>query len=139
MMFAPDPTHHINTFVYQVEQDGEWSSWRNPVFRFQQDHWSNRFGSGSDMYDMLNGVADALYNAAQYRTFAENPEDVDLTSLPGLMMAKKYVLKFTPVLDEGATHVRIGVLTEQHRIDSGAVRVMYVFQEFPVLELTHAE
>ncbi|MEX2596960.1 MAG: hypothetical protein WEC59_08520, partial [Salibacteraceae bacterium] len=64
LMFAPDPANSINSFLYRVETEQGWSSWKNPVFPYQQMHWANRLGYGSDVYDLYNGMADELYNGA---------------------------------------------------------------------------
>lgn len=132
LMFAPDPTDHINTFIYRVGDADGWSAWKNPVFEHQQDHWVNRLGTGSDWYDLYNGLGDLLFNAAMSVEFKPDATASDYHASRAYAIAKKAVLR----LDPDVKRIQVAVFTEHHRIDrEGQVEVRYLVQPYPPEEL----
>jgi hypothetical protein len=128
LMFAPDPTDHINTFIYRVETQDGWSQWKNPVFPHQQDHWANRLGTGSDWYDLYNGLGDLLFNAAMSVEFNPNAEVEDYHATRAYGLARRAVLR----LESDISGVQIAVFTEHHRVSTdGKVQVRQLVQPYP--------
>jgi len=132
-MFAPEPHTQINKFVYRVKSHGEWSTWKDPVYPHLQDLWSNRFGNGGDMYRIIGGIADKLYEGQHLIGFLEAPTQAQWFSLPGFLVAERFVLGQSPFATDPSLEVfQVGVLTEVHRMtEAGELRVVYVFQAYP--------
>jgi len=129
LMFAPDPTDHINTFLYRTKDEQGWSAWHDPVHPHLQDHWKNRLSTGSDWYDLYNGAADLLFDGAMVAEFKPDVQDEDYHRLPAFLLAKRFVNRLEP----DATTFQVGVLTEHHRVnDQGHVNVQYLFQPYPI-------
>jgi hypothetical protein len=132
LMFAPDPAQQMNTFLYRVEVDGVWGKWRNPVFPYQQAHWANRLGPGSDMVDIIMGIADALYNGVAYVSFMEVSTDADWHRMPAFELASRFVKKHSEEAERtDIQRFQVGVLTEHHRIEQGDVKEVVIFQPYP--------
>ncbi|MBT3646613.1 MAG: hypothetical protein HN542_00040 [Flavobacteriales bacterium] len=132
LMFAPDPAREIHTFLYRVETDTGWSNWKNPVYKYQLEHWSNKFGSGSDMYDILNGIADALYNGAHYAHFKGQPMDDDWFEMPGFKIAQKYIFEHSGVSIDQINAFQVGAFTEHHYVKNGTLGKTVLFQPYPI-------
>lgn len=128
LMFAPDPTHHINTFLFRTKENGSWSNWKNPVFEYQQAHWANRMGTGSDWYDLYNGLADLIFDATMVYQFKPDSLSAQFHDMKAYSLAKKAVLIKHP----NAEALQVGVLTEHHRVDADhRVEVFTIFQAVP--------
>ncbi|NQV52758.1 MAG: hypothetical protein HQ500_06225 [Flavobacteriales bacterium] len=132
-MFAPEPHTQINKFVYRAKSHGEWSTWKDPVYPHLQDLWSNRFGHGGDMYRIIGGIADKLYEGQHFIGFLEAPTPEQCFGLPGFQVAERYVLRQSEYADDpGLEGFQVGVLTEVHHMtEAGEVRVLYLFQPYP--------
>ena len=132
-MFAPDPVSDINTFVYRVKQDDAWSAWKNPVFPYQQLHWNHRLSYGQDMYRILNGIGDGLFNGIHYSNFIDTPTVAQWHHLPGFLLAEAFVKQ--TLQDTGHAGIeafQVGVFTEHHWIDEeGVVKQTILFQAYP--------
>lgn len=132
LMFAPDPTHYINTFLYRTKEADTWSDWKNPVFEYQQAHWANRLGTGSDWYDLYNGLADLIFDATMVYQFKPDTISSDFHQMKAYALAKKAVLRNHP----HAEAIQVGVLTEHHRVDDNhKVEVFTIFQAIPPEQL----
>lgn len=132
-MFAPDPDDQLNTFVYRVKCDGEWSDWKDPVFPHYQRAWSNRFGTGTDEFRIMDGIGDALFNGVHYTNFIEEPTDEQWFAIPGFKIAERYILREHDGC--GLESFEVGVLNEYHRVDDGQIKKMEFFWKYPVKEV----
>ena len=132
-MFAPDPTYHINSFIYRVETDSGWSDWQEPGLEELNRHWQNRFGNSSDMYDMFYGLSNALFDGIIFVNFIDNPTDENWFSLPAHNAAERYIKKNSTYADAEILSFQVGVKTEHHFFDNELhIQKKEVFQEYPI-------
>ena len=132
-MFAPDPTYHINSFVYRVETAEGWTDWQEPGLDQLKHHWKNRFGNSSDLYDMFYGLSNALFDGIIFVNFKDNPTDEDWISLPAHKAAERYIMRNSTYADEDVIAFQVGVRTEHHFFDNKQhIQKNEVFQKYPI-------
>ena len=132
-MFAPDPTYHINTFLYRVETESGWSQWKDPSFSFLYDHWNNRFWNASDNYDMFYGLSEALFDGVHFMHFREHSNDSDWFLLPAHNAAERYILLNSDYADSTIHAFQVGVMTEHHYFDADhSIQDISIFQPYPI-------
>jgi len=132
-MFAPDPTYHINSFVFRVETEDGWTDWQEPGLDQLRQHWQNRFGNASDLYDMFYGLSNALYDGIIFIHFMEDPSVEDWFSLPAHNAAERYITLNSTFAGEGILAYQVGVKTEYHFFDDRKhLKTQSIFQKYPV-------
>lgn len=135
-MFAPDPTTKINTFLYRVQTDTGWTSWQNPARQYQIMHWKNRLGTGSDMYDIFNGMADALYNGSEYLHFQDQVSNADWHALPGAQLTERYILKYSSHSNANIYAIQVAVHTSHRSIDKDEkLKVYELVNTYPTKQI----
>lgn len=136
IMFAPDPKRASHTFLFRTRSNGEWSPWKDPAYPHLLDHWNNRFSTGSDMHDMITGIADELYHGMHLISYVDNPTDQHWNRLTGVQLARRYILRQSAVRDARIDAWQAGVWTDYHHLRDGVIQRGSLFQPCPVQEIS---
>ena len=135
-MFAPDPTDHINSFVFRVETDEGWTEWQEPGLDYLQHHWKNRFGNASDMYDMFYSLSNALFDGIIFIHFMDHPSIDNWFSLPAHQAAERYIRMNSVYADLDLWSFQVGVKTEYHYYsEQQGIQRRQIFQKYPIKTL----
>lgn len=89
--FAPEPPMESRRFLYKWKDEEGWSRWQYPAGRFLREHWAAPWGPSSEMYDMVQALAENLYKTAARNGLQATDTSVRWRGFPAMEAAERYI------------------------------------------------